>query len=164
LGRIKKYENQYHLFLVVLQVELVPRNPQELLEIVGLIAELLPKLPKDGIFVVNSMMIAHPGLYYSSGGNNSQDAVQWQWRDDRGNWNSYSSFDSRIIEAAHQSGEDEISLSMQGRTYTVDFLGMQQINEDTGTARTVQRKVNPFFAVKTGETGKRNEIKILRAE
>lgn len=34
---------------------------------------------------------------------------------------------------------------MQGRTYTVDFLGMQQINEDTGTARTVQRKVNPFF-------------------
>lgn len=49
------------------------------------------------------------------------------------------------FQAAHQSGEDEVSLSMQGRTYTVDFLGMQQINEDTGTARTVQRKVNPFF-------------------
>jgi E3 ubiquitin-protein ligase TRIP12 len=137
-------------------VELVPRNPQELLEIVGLIAELLPKLPKDGIFVVNSMMIAHPGLYYSS---NSQDAVQWQWRDDRGNWNSYSSFDSRIIEAAHQSGEDEISLSMQGRTYTVDFLGMQQINEDTGTARTVQRKVNPFFAVKTGNERETSKLR-----
>lgn len=73
------------------QVELVSRNPQELLEIVGLIAELLPKLPKEGIFLVNTMM-THPGNMLQ------QDAVQWQWKDDRGQWNSYSSFDSRIIE------------------------------------------------------------------
>ncbi|CAL8126786.1 unnamed protein product [Orchesella dallaii] len=125
------------------EVDLVPRNPQELLEIVGLIAELLPKLPKDGIFLVNTMM-THPHL-------TCQEAVQWQWKDDRGQWNSYSSFDSRIIEAAHQSGEDEVSLSMQGRTYTVDFLGMQQINEDTGTARTVQRKVNPFYNARSND-------------
>lgn len=45
---------------------------------------------------------------------------------------------------------------MQGRTYTVDFLGMQQINEDTGTARTVQRKVNPFFNARS--TGKLNSF------
>jgi len=73
-----------------IQVELVARNHQELLEIVALIAELLPKLPKDGIFIVNTMM-TNPQV-------TTQDAVQWQWRDDRGNWNSYSSFDSRIIE------------------------------------------------------------------
>lgn len=66
------------------------RNPQELLEIVALIAELLPELPKDGLFVVNTMM-THPHL-------TCQDAIQWQWRDDRGLWNSYSAFDSRIIE------------------------------------------------------------------
>lgn len=47
------------------------------------------------------------------------------------------------MQAAHQSGEDEISLSTQGRTYTVDFHSMQQINEDTGTTRPVQRRVNP---------------------
>jgi hypothetical protein len=46
-------------------------------------------------------------------------------------------------QAAHQSGEDEISLSTQGRTYTVDFHSMQQINEDTGTTRPVQRRLNP---------------------
>lgn len=29
-----------------------------------------------------------------------------------------------------------------GRSYTIDFNTLQQINEDTGTARAVQRKVN----------------------
>lgn len=69
---------------------MVTRNPQELMEIVALIAELLPKLPKDGIFMVNTIM-TNPHLA-------CQDAVQWQWRDDRGVWNSYSSFDSRLVE------------------------------------------------------------------
>ena len=70
------------------------------------------------------------------------DAVQWQWRDNRGIWHAYSGIDSRIVEAAHQSGEDEISLSTMGRTYTIDFHSMQQINEETGTTRPVQRKLH----------------------
>lgn len=41
--------------------------------------------------MVNTMM-TNPGNMFQ------QDAVQWQWKDDRGQWNSYSSFDSRIIE------------------------------------------------------------------
>lgn len=36
-----------------------------------------------------------------------------------------------------------MSLSTMGRTYTVDFHSMQQINEDTGTSRPVQRRVVP---------------------
>lgn len=39
-----------------------------------------------------------------------------------------------------------MSLSTMGRAYTIDFNSMQQINEDTGTARPVQRKVNPLVA------------------
>ena len=42
--------------------------------------------------MVNTMM-THPHL-------TCQDAIQWQWRDDRGTWSSYSSFDSRIIEVS----------------------------------------------------------------
>lgn len=34
-----------------------------------------------------------------------------------------------------------MSLSTLGRTYTVDFHSMQQINEDTGTHRPVERRV-----------------------
>ncbi|PSN54376.1 hypothetical protein C0J52_11316 [Blattella germanica] len=117
------------------EVELVPRSPQELYEITCLIGELMPRLPSDGIFTVDALL-ERPN-------NNIQDTVQWQWRDDRGLWHPYSTIDSRIIEAAHQSGEDEISLSTLGRTYTVDFHSMQQINEDTGTTRPVQRRLNP---------------------
>ncbi|XP_055377635.1 E3 ubiquitin-protein ligase TRIP12 isoform X2 [Condylostylus longicornis] len=118
-------------------VELVSRSPSELYEITCLIGELMPRLPSDGIFHVDHLLERpNSGI---------QDQVQWQWRDDRGTWHSYSSIDSRMIEAAHINSDDEISLSAFGRTYTIDFHSMQQINEDTGTTRPVQRKVNPSY-------------------
>lgn len=116
------------------EVELVARSPQELYEITSLIGELMPRLPTDGFFAVDVWLTKPSTVHY--------DAVQWQWRDDRGSWHAYSAIDSRIVEAAHQSGEDEISLSTMGRTYTLDFHSMQQINEETGTTRPVQRKMN----------------------
>ncbi|KAH8418457.1 hypothetical protein KR009_004362 [Drosophila setifemur] len=115
-------------------VELVSRSPSELYELTCLIGELMPRLPLDGIFAVDALL-DKPTL-------NTQDQVHWQWRDDRGAWHNYSTIDSRLIEAANQSSEDEISLSTFGRTYTVDFHAMQQINEDTGTTRPVQRRIN----------------------
>ena len=57
------------------------------------------------------------------------------------------------VQTAHQNGEDEISLSTLGRVYTIDFNSMQQINEDTGTARGIQRKPNPLANPNTGNTG-----------
>ncbi|XP_058825436.1 E3 ubiquitin-protein ligase TRIP12 [Topomyia yanbarensis] len=119
---------------VTADVELVPRSPSELYEITCLIGELMPRLPTDGIFAVDSLLERTQA--------NVQDAVQWQWKDDRGVWRPYSSIDSRMIEAAHLNTDDEISLSTLGRTYTIDFHSMQQINEDTGTTRAVQRKIN----------------------
>lgn len=119
-------------------VELVERNPQELYEITCLIGELMPRLPTDGIFAVD-VLFEKPAAV-------QQDQVQWQWRGDRGIWHSYSTVDSRVIEAAHMNSDDEISLITMGRTYTIDFNTMQQINEDTGTTRPVQRKVNPTSA------------------
>ncbi|KAG4072120.1 hypothetical protein HA402_015619 [Bradysia odoriphaga] len=116
-------------------VELVSRSPSELYEITCLIGELMPRLPSDGIFSVDALL-ERPNA-------GVQDQVQWQWRDDRATWHSYSAIDSRMIEAAHMNSDDELSLSTLGRTYTVDFHSMQQINEDTGTTRPVQRKVNP---------------------
>ncbi|XP_017486636.1 PREDICTED: E3 ubiquitin-protein ligase TRIP12 isoform X8 [Rhagoletis zephyria] len=118
-------------------VELITRSPSELYEITCLIGELMPRLPTDGIFTVDTLL-DRPTL-------NTQDQVQWQWRDDRGTWHNYSTIDSRMIEAAHLNSDDEFSLSTLGRTYTVDFHSMQQINEDTGTTRPVQRKINPNY-------------------
>ena len=44
------------------------------------------------------------------------------------------------MQAAHQAGEEEVSLSTLGRVYTVDLSAMRQVNEQTGTARPVQRR------------------------
>ncbi|XP_029471280.1 E3 ubiquitin-protein ligase TRIP12 isoform X5 [Rhinatrema bivittatum] len=118
------------------QIDLVPRSPQELYELTSLICELMPCLPKEGIFAVDTML--------KKGNTQNTDGAIWQWRDDRGLWHPYSRIDSRMIEAAHQVGEDEINLSTLGRVYTIDFNSMQQINEDTGTARAIQRKPNPL--------------------
>lgn len=115
-------------------VDLVQRSPSELYEITCLIGELMPRLPTDGIFGVDALL--------ERSSSTTQDAVQWQWRDEKGVWRPYSSIDSRIIEAAHQNSDEEISLSTMGRTYTIDFHAMQQINEESGTTRAVQRKVN----------------------
>ncbi|XP_048588238.1 E3 ubiquitin-protein ligase TRIP12 isoform X2 [Nematostella vectensis] len=111
-------------------VELIARSPQEFYEITCFISELFPQLPKTGVFSVDALL------------NKSQLRTEhglWQWRDDRGTWHSYSWIDCKIIEAAFQSGEDELSLSTMGRSYTIDFNALQQINEDTGTTRPIQR-------------------------
>ncbi|XP_058875019.1 E3 ubiquitin-protein ligase TRIP12 isoform X2 [Acipenser ruthenus] len=91
------------------QIDLVPRSPQELYELTSLICELMPCLPREGIFAVDTML--------KKGNTQNTDGAIWQWRDDRGLWHPYNRIDSRIIE---------------------------QINEDTGTARAIQRKPNPL--------------------
>lgn len=64
--------------------------------------------------------------------------------------NPHSILIAHFFQTAHQNGEDEISLSTLGRVYTIDFNSMQQINEDTGTARAIQRKPNPLANPNTG--------------
>lgn len=116
------------------EIELTSRSPQELYEITSVIGELMPRLPTNGIFEVD--------LFWTKQTVISNNGVIWQWKDDSGLWHSYNSIDCKMLEAAHQASEDEITLSTMGRTYIVDFNSMQQINEDTGTSRPVQRLVN----------------------
>lgn len=70
-------------------VELVPHTPQEWFEITCLIEELMPPLPTDGIFSVNSLLERT---------SNQQETVQWEWRDERQCSHPFSTIDSRIIE------------------------------------------------------------------
>ena len=58
----------------------------------------------------------------------------------------------RRFQASHQSGEHEVNLSIFGGNYTVDFDTMQQINDDTGTARHVQRKANMSTSASSGSS------------
>lgn len=114
--------------------ELITRSPQELFEIVSLVGELMPMLPNEGLFAIDALLGNTSSLTKHSG--------IWQWKDNNDIWRSYNAVDNRIIEMAHQSGETVVSLTSMGRAYVIDFNIMQQINEDTGTTRQVQRKVS----------------------
>ena len=56
-----------------------------------------------------------------------------------------------LFQAAYQAADDEVGLTTMGRTYSIDFNTMTQINEDTGNSRSVQRKANPLAAPASGE-------------
>lgn len=67
-------------------------------EVTCLIGELMPKLPSDGLFSVDSLLDRH-GIYGAiPGAGSSQQQIQWQWRDDRSAWQPYTTIDTRIIE------------------------------------------------------------------
>ena len=51
------------------------RSPGELYEITCLVGSLLPPLPGDGVFAVDTLL-ASPGTIV-------RDPVVWQWQDDR---------------------------------------------------------------------------------
>jgi len=53
-------------------------------------SELMPKLPTDGLFAIDSML--------RKSSSQPTDGVIWQWLDDHGMWHPYSVIDSRIIE------------------------------------------------------------------
>ena len=63
------YSNDILLGLENDLLELVPRSPQELYEMVSLVGELLPALPGDGVFAIDALL-APPGrgdsiIYFS---------------------------------------------------------------------------------------------------
>ncbi|CAF2672231.1 unnamed protein product [Rotaria sp. Silwood2] len=120
-------------------IELIPRTPQELFEIVSLIGEMMPKLPIDEpLFQVDQLFRAGRGYDASANG-----YVLWYWQDDQGQLRPYSSQDSRTIEHAWQQHEEEVQLVISGRNYLLDLQQLQQINEETNQARFIKRLVTP---------------------
>ena len=120
-------------------IELIPRTPQELYEIVSLIGEMMPRLPNDDpLFQVDQLFRTGRGYDPSSNG-----YVLWHWQDDQGQLQPYSAQDSRTIEQAWQQHEEEIQLIICGRNYVLDLQQLQQVNEETSQARFIKRVVAP---------------------
>jgi len=125
-------------------LELVPRSPGELYEMVCLVGELLPPLPGDGVFAVDALLAA-PGSVLI-------DPVVWQWQDDRGAWHTYGFNDCRTIEAAFLAGETEVTLNSASRFLTLNLVNRHEIREDCGTARPLKRILtSQLTAVQDGE-------------
>jgi hypothetical protein len=110
------------------------RSPQELYEIVSIIGEIMPALPLNGIFSIDENIrktcVSHQNEH-----------VEWQWKDENEVWRPYTQIDSRIIESAYIQEEEECILNTIGRTYVIDYNSLMQINEESGTARSIKRVV-----------------------
>ncbi|CAF4602598.1 unnamed protein product, partial [Rotaria sp. Silwood2] len=132
-------------------IELIPRTPQELYEIVSLIGEMMPHLPADDpLFQIDQLfrrtILSHRAYDASSNG-----YVLWHWQDDQGQLHPYLLQDSRTIEHAWQQHE-EVQLVISGRHYLIDLQQLQQINEETNQARFIKRTVTPNMTDTTATT------------
>ncbi|VDN51984.1 unnamed protein product [Dracunculus medinensis] len=133
-------------------IEVVNRPPQHLQELVFLAGELLPPLPVDGIFSIDSVMLR------SHGGTNDIASIQWLWKDDTCQWLPYNNFDSRIIEMAHSNNENELTLQINSNVYRLDLNRMLQINHVTGKERQILRRSNIQRTKTSAEQDKRQEL------
>ena len=63
----------------------------------------------------------------------------WEWKDENGVWNGYSSQTQRLLEACQLCGVGKTSVEAAGRQYDIDLKAMTQVNEESGVERPVQR-------------------------
>ncbi|KAK2707816.1 E3 ubiquitin-protein ligase TRIP12-like [Artemia franciscana] len=135
------------------ELSLMSRSSAELFDIVSLVSELLPKLPRDNIFSVNSLLI---------GQLSSSQSVQWCWKDEKGQWKPYKLPDSRVIEASYQEGEDGIRFTQGSERHYIDFKAMER-RIDLGRKSTqVLRKTSGVDNADQSSTADGNQEQYLK--
>ncbi|VDN06437.1 unnamed protein product [Thelazia callipaeda] len=117
-------------------IEIADRSPLHLQELVNLTGELMPQLPTDGIFEIDSVM-----LRSQSPSDDSQPTL-WYWKNDLNQWLPFSNFDSRLIEMSFSTNEIEIDLQINGDIHKIDLQRMVQRNLSTGKERSIQRRTS----------------------
>jgi len=77
---------------------------------------------------------------------NTHTHTVWQWQDENSTWQDYDPVLCHKLEVAHTSssskagGEESVSFTIAGRSYTVDVGKMEQVNTETGVRRKVARR------------------------
>uniref|UniRef100_A0A914ZIP5 E3 ubiquitin-protein ligase n=4 Tax=Parascaris TaxID=6254 RepID=A0A914ZIP5_PARUN len=138
-------------------LEMVNRPSQQLQELVFLTGELLPRLPSDGVFAIDSVMIRPHASFHEI------PPAQWFWRDDANQWQPFNNFDSRVIEMAYSTNENEISLQINGSVYRMDLQRMVQQNHATGNERSIQRRApQPPQKTKASQPEEDRRLELLR--
>ena len=64
----------------------------------------------------------------------------WEWKDEHGNWNSYTAAHSELLEDAYSRKDRSLDFTVSGRGYTVDLQKMVQVNKATKVNRQVRRR------------------------
>lgn len=67
------------------------------------------------------------------------DFYVWQWQDEKGQWNPYSTTVSLDLEDARESSTATVSFEAFHRSYSIDMSKMKQVNTVTNVERVVER-------------------------
>lgn len=67
-------------------------------------------------------------------------ATVWCFLEDVGTWTPFDEASAAILSSAPSSGEDDVILSVHGRTYLADLGALTQTNATTGTVRRIEQR------------------------
>lgn len=65
----------------------------------------------------------------------------WAWKDDNGSWTPFSDSNIKLIEEAHQTGDEHIIITGAGRRYKIDIKNLRQTNMETQGNRLIRRQL-----------------------
>ncbi|KAM4042651.1 E3 ubiquitin-protein ligase TRIP12-like isoform 1-T2 [Anomaloglossus baeobatrachus] len=109
-------------------IDLVPRSCEELYEVTSLICELMPCLPKEGIFAVDTIL--------KEGNTQNTDGAIGQWRDNRGRRQSCSRIDSQIKKQINKdTGTSRGSHKKPNPSATANTSGQSELKWDDARAQ-----------------------------
>ena len=66
----------------------------------------------------------------------------WQWMDSSNTWELYPVATARLLEAAQVLGKPTVNISLQGKSYNVDLIGMIQKPYGHATSQPIRRLTN----------------------
>ncbi|KAF7657909.1 hypothetical protein LDENG_00020680 [Lucifuga dentata] len=87
-----------------------------------------------------------------------QSKTEWQWQNDKGRWESYSSSTCALLDSAVSSGKTSVTLNLSsGTAYQVDLKKMVQINPVTKYKRKIRSQtVKPKSLEQAGDSAGHN--------
>ena len=71
----------------------------------------------------------------------------WQWEDEKGNYNPYSSTASLGLEEARSNKESTYDLEASHRSYRIDIAKLEQTNTTTDVVRKVSRAESSEYSL-----------------
>jgi E3 ubiquitin-protein ligase TRIP12 len=141
-------------------VDITLRPPQHMREIISLISELLPPLPKIDIFEISSAVLQYmsnsiPAALALGGGNgtslhggigdetemDSAVSVTWQYEEEMGNMIDFSAEMTALLEAKRAAGVTETVVFISNTPCEANLIEMKYSNHQTGFLGRIDRRI-----------------------
>lgn len=127
-------------------VDITARPAQHTREIVALVGELLPPLPKIEIFEICQTISSYATNHLSNvvitreSSAETTISVSWQFEDEAGDMINFDATDVAVLESKRANGSTEFILEIVGNACIVDLVEMRYNNPRTGYIGRIDRR------------------------